>query len=166
MEGSALVTLADILAANARYAGTATLPEGARPRRQVAVVTCMDVRIDPLPALGLQPGEAHVIRNAGARVTDDVIRSLAISQQALGTTHVVLMPHTHCGLLAFEDDMVKPHAPVEGHLACMGFRDIEEMLAGDLERLRRSPWIAKDARLTALIFDVASGRVRPFGGEN
>lgn len=167
MNETPTLTVGEIMAANAHYAVGTVLPRGARPRRSVAIVTCMDVRIDPLPVLGFAPGEAHVIRNAGARVTDDVIRSLAISQQALGTRAIILMPHTRCGLQGFEDNAVRPRpgAPADSALACLGFHDLEATLRADVAALRESPWIAYDVMIIGLEFDVDTGRVHPVPGD-
>src|SRR5215213_7113054 len=94
----------DLLANNARYAESFSGPLPLPPSKQIAVLACMDARLDVYRALGLAEGEAHVIRNAGGVVTDDEIRSLAISQRLLGTTEIVLVHHTDCGMLTFTDD--------------------------------------------------------------
>lgn len=165
MDQRPVVTVAEMMAANARYASGVALPEGPRPRRAAAIVTCMDVRIDPLPVLGFGMGEAHVIRNAGARVTDDVVRSLAISQQALGTKTVILMPHTRCGLMGLDDTSIRPRPGMGGaqRLACLGFDDLDATLRADLAVLRESPWIAGDTTFSGFVFDVDSGLVREVG---
>ncbi len=151
-----------LLAANRRYLrGRPAIPEDPAPSLRIAVLTCMDVRIDPLPLLGLQLGEAHVLRNAGARVTEDVLRSLVISQQALGTNAVVLMPHTRCGVLGLDAAALQPPRsasfgtpePLDFH----AMEDLRAALSEDLEKLRESPWMPQDVHLLGLILDIDSG---------
>lgn len=151
-----------LLAANRRYlAGQPAIPSVVAPRRRLAVLTCMDVRIDPLPLLGLQLGEAHVLRNAGARLTPDVLRSLVISQQALGTRAVVLMPHTGCGVLGLDTAALRPpRADDLGVPEPLDFHpmdDLQAALSEDLCRLRESPWMPKDIQVLGLILDTVSG---------
>jgi len=143
------------------------LPQGSAPSERLAIVTCMDVRIDPLALLGLGPGQAHVLRNAGGRVTDDVLRSLVISQQALGTRAVVLMPHTQCGTLGLDVRALTPRPGVPAAavppLDFHPMADLEEALRGDLRLLRESPWLHPETELVGLILDIATGRVRSLG---
>ncbi len=154
--------IAEILEANRHYvAGQPTIPQAATPTKGLAVVTCMDVRIDPLALLGLSLGQAHVLRNAGARVTEDVLRSLVISQQALGTRAVILMPHTGCGVLGLDvgklrplrGDAGEPPRPLDFH----PMDDLAAALAEDLRLLRGSPWIGQDVEIHGLILDTAEG---------
>ncbi len=119
----------------------------ARPRRKLAVLTCMDVRIEPLSLLGLEVGDAHVIRNAGGLVTDDALRSLSISQRALGTEEIVLVMHEDCGLQG---------APS----AIGGFEDLEATLRDGMERLRTSEELTARDRIRGFIFDPETGALR------
>jgi carbonic anhydrase len=123
---------------------------GARPRRGLAVLTCMDARIEPLSLLGLEVGDAHVIRNAGGLVTGDAIRSLGVSQRALGTTEVVVVMHEDCGMQGAPEDVG-------------GFQDLEAALRGGLERLRASEELIARDRIRGLIFDPGSGQLREAG---
>lgn len=135
----------------------------ARPATGVAVVTCMDARIDPAAVLGLSPGEAHVIRNAGAAVTDDVLRSLVISQRYLGTTEVLVIAHTECGMTRFAgDDLARELAAETGirpRWAAEAFADPAEEVRQSLARLRADPHVRADAA-TGAVYDVATGALR------
>lgn len=155
-----------LLLANHQYVqGKIPDVRSAVPSRHLAVVTCMDVRIDPLLLLGLKLGEAHILRNAGARVTDDVIRSLVISQQALSTRTVVLMPHTRCGVLGLRGEDIERNLGRDPRLLppmdFMGMDSLEDTLRGDMARLRENPWVAKDISLVGLILDIDTYQVRP-----
>lgn len=123
---------------------------GAKPRRGLAVLTCMDARIEPLSLLGLEVGDAHVIRNAGGLVTEDAIRSLGLSQRALGTTEVVVMMHEDCGVQGAPADVG-------------GFEDLDATLREGLERLRASDELVARDRIRGLVFDPASGELREAG---
>jgi carbonic anhydrase len=123
----------------------------ARPRRKLAVLTCMDARIEPLSLLGLEVGDAHVIRNAGGLVTDDAIRSLSASQSMLGTEEIVLVMHEDCGMEG---------APSE----VGGFEDLEATLRDGVERLRASEKLSARDNIRGLIFDPESGALRESGG--
>ncbi len=148
--------------ANRRYVSEhPSFPDSSVPSLGVVLVTCMDVRIDPLALFGLHLGEVHVIRNAGARVTDDVIRSLVISQQALATDTVILIPHTDCGVLGLQPEDLCSTAV--GSLPPLDFRpmnDLETALREDLGRLRETPWIPDSVRLIGAVYDVRTGLVR------
>jgi carbonic anhydrase len=122
----------------------------ARPRRGLAVLTCMDGRIKPLSMLGLEPGDAHVIRNAGGLVTDDALRSLGVSQRALGTTEVVVVMHDDCGMQGAPEDVG-------------GFEDLEAALREGLERLRASEELIARDRIRGMLFDPATGALREVG---
>ena len=167
MRGSSATMFLDrLLAANERYAAGHPLANlDAPPSERLAIVTCMDARIDPLPLLGLRPGQAHVLRNAGARVTDDVLRSLVISQQALGTDVVIVMPHTSCGLLGLDPATLHPRRAAGRPATRLDFHpmsDLEAALRQDIQSLRESPWIGENAEILGLILDTATGYiVRP-----
>lgn len=162
--GDCVNLIEEILLGNRIYAKSRPwLPSQAAPAKHVAVVTCMDARIEPLAALGLAVGDAHVLRNAGARVTDDVVRSLAVSQQVLGTDVVFLMPHTQCGMIGLTPDMVRPRDPNALPMEWLAIDDISQSLESDLAHLRQSPWIGEGVRLVGLVFDVGGGNVRLVG---
>ena len=152
-----------ILAANARYAAgfeLGGLP--APPRRKLAVIACMDARLDVEDALGLAPGDAHIIRNAGGLATDDAIRSLVISQQILGTDAVLIIEHTGCGLLSLDEpDVRRRLVGRTGHEAefpLHAFDDLEANLRAQIGRIRAHPW-TRDAHVRGLIYDVDTGRL-------
>jgi carbonic anhydrase len=154
-----------LLAANDRYAETfehSTLT--AVPQRSLVIVTCMDSRLDVLRALGLKMGDAHIVRNAGALVTDDVIRSLIVSQQLLGTNEIVVIGHTGCGLLGADEDAIRATmADATGETLDIGFGsfdDLEASIRASVERLRTHAWL-KRVPVHGLVFDVATGRLSP-----
>jgi carbonic anhydrase len=155
----------DVLRANSLYAShfvKGDLP--APPARRFAVVTCMDARIDPAKALGLEEGEAHVLRNAGGLVTDDMLRSLAISHWKLGTEEVVVIAHTGCGLLALDNDELR--ATIGDGAAgvdFLPFRDLDQSVRGSMRRVRESPLLPDSFAATGMVYDVATGRLRPVG---
>lgn len=132
------------------------------PARHVAVVACMDARLDPAKALGLQEGDAHVIRNAGGRA-EDAIRSLVISQQLLGTREVVVVHHTDCGMLTFTDDQLRQKVHDElgadTDIPFLAFPDLEQSVRDDVAALRSSPLLLKDVPVRGFIYDVKTGRV-------
>jgi carbonic anhydrase len=133
------------------------------PGRQVAVVACMDARLDVYSILGLQLGEAHVIRNAGGVVTDDAIRSLVISQRLLGTREIILIHHTDCGMLTFRDDEVK--ASIENEVgirppfALEAFPDLTRDVRQSAARIAASPFIPHKDSVRGFVYDVGSGRL-------
>jgi carbonic anhydrase len=137
---------------------------GAPPAMKVAIVTCMDARLDPARALGLELGDAHVIRNAGGVVTDDVIRSLSISQHHLGTEEILLIHHTGCGLLTFTDEefaAAREHSTGERPLwPAMTFTDVEQSVRDSVKRVRESPFVPRRQRVRGFVYEVESGRVR------
>src|ERR1700760_2716732 len=141
----------ELLTNNAEYAASFTGPLPLPPSKHVAVVACMDARLDVYRILGLAEGEAHVIRNAGGVVTDDEIRSLAISQRLLGTREIILIHHTDCGMLTFTDDSFKQQIQDETGLkpqwAAEAFQDIEEEVRQSLRRIEASPFVTKHESL-------------------
>ena len=153
----------EYLAHNDAYAATFSGPLPLPPSKHVAVVACMDARLDVYRALGINEGEAHVIRNAGGVVTDDEIRSLTISQRLLGTTEIILIHHTDCGMLTFTDDEFKREIQNEigqkPEWAAESFPDVEEDVRQSLARIRNSPFITKTSSLRGFVFDVATGRL-------
>lgn len=153
----------DLVANNTRYASDFKGPLPLPPARKVAVVACMDARLDVYRALGLEEGEAHVIRNAGGVVTDDVIRSLAISQRLLGTEEIVLIHHTDCGMLTFKDDEVRSQIEqdtgIRPHFALEAFADLEQDVRQSIRRIESSPFLLRKDRVRGFVFDVESGRL-------
>src|SRR2546423_1807213 len=155
----------DLLRNNEAYADRfdkADLPH--TPVKKVAVVACMDTRLIPTRVLGLEEGEAHVIRNAGGVVTDDVIRSLAISQNILGTEEIVLLHHTRCGLLDFTDDQfvkkMKDETGQEPDWPVHTFSDLEGDVREGIRKLQDSPFIPNKGSIRGFVYDVETGRVR------
>jgi carbonic anhydrase len=134
------------------------------PAKRVAVVACMDARLNPYGILGLAEGEAHVIRNAGGVVTDDVIRSLAISQRLLGTEEVVLIHHTDCGMLTFSDDefrrQVQRETGIKPEWAAEAFNDLDDDVRQSIARLRASPFILNKENVRGFVYDVTDGHLR------
>jgi len=151
----------ELLAANARYAETCSGPLPLPPSRHVAVVACMDARLDVYRALGLAEGEAHVIRNAGGVVTDDEIRSLAISQRLLGTGEIVLVHHTDCGMLTFRDEdfrtSIEQDCGIRPQWHSEAFRELEEDVRVQRQRILDSPFIPAKDSVRGFVFDVATG---------
>jgi len=134
-----------------------------RPSQHIAVVACMDSRLDVYKILGLKEGEAHVIRNAGGVVTGDALRSLIISQRLLGTTEIVLMHHTDCGMLTFEDEDFKEklaaEVGVKPDFALEAFRDVEEDVRLGLRRVAENPFILHKELVRGFVFDVVTGKL-------
>ena len=136
-----------------------------RPRRQMAIVACMDSRMDIFQMLGLAHGEAHIIRNAGGVVTDDVIRSLCVSQRFLGTQEIVLIHHTNCGLQSVNEDQFKAEIESETGLrpwwALESFSDPFANVRQSIKRLELSPFILHKAYISGFVYDVETGRLLP-----
>lgn len=154
------MTSSDELIRQARRGGEA--PVAREPSRRLAVVTCMDARIDPLAALGLAFGQAHVIRNAGAVVTPDVIRSVAVSQRRLGTTAIDLMMHTDCGMLGLDEEVLRREIAADAGqsagIAFHAFDDLHGELRRGVDALRRSPALAARTGVRGLVYDVVTHR--------
>src|SRR5215472_16436816 len=135
-----------------------------RPSRPIAIVTCMDARIDVHRALGLEEGEVHVIRNAGGVVTEDVIRSLLISQRLLGTREVLVIHHTNCGMLSFSDDGLKRQIEADTglrpHFALEAFLDLEGDVRQSMRRIEASPFVPHRDQVRGFIYDVGSGALK------
>jgi len=132
------------------------------PAKHVAVLACMDARLNPYGILGLQEGDAHVIRNAGGVVTDDEIRSLAISQRLLGTDEIILIHHTDCGMLTFTDDefraQVQADTGIKPNWSCETFADLEEDVRQSIARIWASPFIVHK-QVRGFVYDVGTGRL-------
>ena len=155
----------ELLRNNERYAasfdkGDLAVPPG----RKVAVVACMDARLDPARVLGLEEGDAHVIRNAGGVVTDDEIRSLAISQRLLGTEEIVLIHHTDCGMLTFSDDdfrrSIQEDTGIKPEWAAEAFGDLDEDVRQSIARIKASPFIPRKDSVRGFVYEVETGRLR------
>jgi carbonic anhydrase len=135
----------------------------AQPARKVAVVACMDARLDPYEVLGLGIGDAHVIRNAGGVVTDDEIRSLAISQHLLGTEEIMLINHTDCGLLKVSNEefhqLLEDHSGERPEWHTMSFSDLEENVRDSIQRIKDSPFIPRTDEVRGFIYQVETGRL-------
>jgi carbonic anhydrase len=148
---------------NEEYAAGFTGPLPLPPSKHVAVLACMDARLDVYRILGLQEGEAHVIRNAGGVVTDDEIRSLAISQRLLGTTEIILIHHTDCGMLTFTDDdfkkSIQDEVGIKPAWSAEAFSDLDEDVRQSLRRIQSSPFITATTSLRGFVFDVATGKL-------
>ncbi len=153
----------EYLANNARYAEAFSGPLPLPPSRGVAVVACMDARLDVYAILGLAEGEAHVIRNAGGVVTDDEIRSLAISQRLLGTSEIILIHHTDCGMLTFTDDgfkrSIQDETGIKPAWSAEAFTDLDEDVRQSVARIEASPFIPRKESVRGFVFDVATGKL-------
>ena len=158
----------ELLANNASYAETFSGPLPLPPAKGVAVVACMDARLDVYRVLGLGEGEAHVIRNAGGVVTDDEIRSLAISQRLLGTTEIILIHHTDCGMLTFTDDdfkrSIQEETGIKPPWAPESFGDIDEDVMQSIARIKASPFVPHTESVRGFVFDVATGKLNEVVG--
>jgi carbonic anhydrase len=134
------------------------------PARKVAVLACMDARLNPYGLLGLHEGDAHVIRNAGGVVTDDEIRSLAISQRLLGTEEIILIHHTDCGMLTFTDDefkrSIQDDTGIKPEWAAEAFSDLDEDVRQSLARIGASPFIPRKDSVRGFVYDVHTGNLR------
>jgi carbonic anhydrase len=134
------------------------------PARKVAVIACMDARLNVYAALGLQIGDAHVIRNAGGVVTEDEIRSLAISQRLLGTEEIILIHHTDCGMLTFTDDEFKQSiledVGIKPEWAAESFPDLDDDVRQSIARVKASPFIPRKESVRGFVYDVATGKLR------
>lgn len=149
--------IAELLAANEGYAAARANVADARPGRHLAVLTCMDARIDAFAALGLHLGEALVLRNAGGRVTDDVLRSLALSTHVLGVDTVVVMQHTECGLAGVSDDELRALTGAE-----LGFFPIDDHAAAlreDIDLLSTTPYLSALQLIAGFVYDVETGQL-------
>jgi carbonic anhydrase len=153
----------DYLANNARYAESFSGPLPLPPSRQAAVVACMDARLNVYAILGLRDGEAHVIRNAGGVVTDDGIRSLAISQRLLGTREIILIHHTDCGMLTFTDDAFKraiqDETGIKPAWSAEAFPDLHEDVRQSVARIQASTFVPHTDAIRGFVFDVATGKL-------
>jgi len=155
----------ELLANNEAFAASIPVQHlNVRPRRRLAIVTCMDSRLDVFAALGLHHGEAHILRNAGGVITDDVIRSLAVSQRRLGTREVMLVHHTNCGMQTLTDDGFRAElqeaSGVAPAFAIESFRDLEQDVCQSILRVRRSPFLLHRDVVRGFVYDVDTHELR------
>ena len=155
----------DLLQNNRAYAeGFDAADAPGKPAKKVAVLACMDARLDPARALGLNEGDAHVIRNAGGIVTDDAIRSIAISQHLLGTEEIIVIQHTKCGMQSFKDEEfendLEQHAGIKPPFTPGAFEDLETNLRSSLTELKESPFLLNKGAVRGFVYEVESGRLR------
>ncbi|MFV0285432.1 MAG: beta-class carbonic anhydrase [Demequina sp.] len=154
----------ELVANNAEYAEAYVADRPLPPRRKLAVVACMDSRLDTFAMLGLDVGDAHIMRNAGGVITDDMIRSLVISQRKLGTREIILIHHTDCGALTFTDDELRNQLLDETGLkpawSPESFKDLDADLRQSMERVRRSPFLVETGQVRGFVFDVHTGLLR------
>ena len=153
----------ELLANNQRYADGFTGPLPLPPAKGVAVVACMDARLNVYAILGLEEGQAHVIRNAGGVITDDEIRSLAISQRLLGTGEIILIHHTDCGMLTFTDDdfkaAIQADTGIKPTWSAEAFSDLDTDVRQSIARIKASPFIPQKDSVRGFVFDVATGKL-------
>ena len=158
-----MTAIDEYLANNARYAESFSGPLPMPPSSHLAVVACMDARLNVYALLGLGDGEAHVIRNAGGVITDDEIRSLAISQRLLGTREIMLIHHTDCGMLTFTDDEFKrsilEDTGIKPHWGAESFPDLEEDVRQSIARIKASPFVPHTDAIRGFVFNVATGKL-------
>jgi carbonic anhydrase len=155
----------ELLTNNDAYAAEFTKGElPLPPAKHVAVLACMDARINVYGVLGLEEGEAHVIRNAGGVVTDDEIRSLSISQRLLGTKEIILIHHTDCGMLTFTDDEVKAQihedTGIRPTFALEAFADLDDDIRQSIARIQASPFVPRKDRVRGFVYEVETGKLR------
>ena len=159
-----MATFDELLGSNQTYAQDFSSGElSSPPKRKVAVVTCMDARLHPEKFLGLELGDAHVIRNAGGRVTEDALRSLVISQRMLGTQEVIVIQHTDCGMMGASDEdiaaKIKEDLGVDTSMEFLTFTDLRESVESDVNKLRNTALIPDNVPIIGAIYDVKSGKV-------
>ena len=154
----------ELLEHNRQYVVTYQGHYPLRPSKHLAVVACMDSRLDVFAMLGLDLGEAHIIRNAGGVITDDMIRSLTISQRMLGTREIVLLHHTNCGLNTFSEDefdeLLLRETGARAHWKAESFRDVDQSVRESIRRITQSPFVQHTDNVRGFVFDVESGELR------
>lgn len=157
-------TTDELLANNKRYARAFGGPVPGRPSLRVAVVACMDARMDVYALLGLTPGQAHVLRNAGGEVTEDVLRSLTISQHELGTTEIILIHHSQCGMQTFTNSEFKARLEAETgrkpRWASLAFSDLDADVRKSIAKVKACPFLTRTREVRGFVFDVETGILR------
>jgi carbonic anhydrase len=163
-EGTVMSAMDELVANNQRYADAFAGEVPGRPALGVAVVACMDARMDVYALLGLVPGQAHVVRNAGGEATEDVLRTLTISQHELGTTEIMLIHHAQCGMQTFTNREFKAELEAETgrkpHWASLAFTDVEDDLRKSIARVKAYPFLTHTREVRGFVFDVGTGRLR------
>ncbi len=155
-----------ILTANRRYAARFNHHNASSiPTRRIVILTCMDARLDPIAALGLKPGEAHILRNAGGRASDDAIRSIAISQQFLATNEILVIHHTDCATQRITNDQLRAKLKEDlgvdaGDVDLLTLDNLEQGIQQDVEALRSSPLVRPDTCIHGLVYDIRSGELK------
>jgi carbonic anhydrase len=161
---SRLSSVDDLLLASERHAAAHIVGGGIETLLGVAILTCMDARIDPVSIFGLEPGDAHVLRNAGGRASADALRSFAVSNNMGGTREIVVMHHTDCALLAEDEVLRRRISDISGadasSLDLLSIKDLDRSVREDVARVLGSAFTPDDVRVWGLIYDVATGRVR------
>jgi carbonic anhydrase len=160
-----LTSTDELLENNEAYAASFDKPDlPLPPGRKIAIVACMDARLNVYAALGLSEGDAHVIRNAGGAVTDDAIRSLAISQRLLGTEEIILIHHTGCGMLTFTDDdfrnAIEQDVGIKPEWAAESFSDLDSDVRQSIARIKASPFIPRKDSVRGFVYEVETGKLR------
>jgi carbonic anhydrase len=154
----------ELLARNKRYAESFPGRRPSPPEMHLAVVSCMDARVDVYGVLGLEVGDAHVIRNAGGVVTDDVIRSLVISQRELGSEEIIIIHHTECGMLTFSDDEMKSAIEKDTGIrppwATEAFTDLDADVRQSIARVKKNPFVPRTDQIRGFVYDIATGLLR------
>jgi carbonic anhydrase len=154
----------DLIANNEAHAASFSKRASGPPAPKVAVLACMDSRLDPAEVLGLQEGDAHVIRNAGGVATEDAIRSLVISQRLLGTEEIILIHHTDCGMVTFRDEdlqaAIEDETGIRPPFAFEAFQDLEESVRQSIATIVSSPFIPRTDHVRGFVYDVETGRLR------
>ncbi len=159
-------TIDELLSANQKYAASFTKSNLAMPpRKGVAILACMDARLDPAKAMGFEEGDVHVIRNAGGRATEDALRSLIISYKLLGTREFMVIHHTDCGMLTFTNEQLREKLKTDlnadaSKIDFLPFASVEDSLRQDVTRIRTSKLIPRDIPVRGFVFDVKTGRLR------
>jgi carbonic anhydrase len=151
----------DLLAANRNYAAENHQVATGKPAKQLAVLTCMDCRIDTAAVFGLAPGDANVVRNAGARVTEDALRSLVLAVNVLGVNRICVVQHTECAMAKSSDDEIRAAIGAGDDFAPLAMKDQNTALRDDIALLRSSKYIPDSVEIAGFVFDVATGELRP-----
>lgn len=158
-----MTAIDELVSANATFAEQFAGPPGKLPKRQLVVVACMDARLELFEALGLAIGDAHILRNAGGVITPDVLRSLAISQRALGTREIAVLHHTDCGMSNFDDAAFRAELATESGVPpawdAPGWTDVRAALRSSIQAVRSCPWLAHRDQVRGFVYDVATASI-------
>lgn len=158
-----MTVIDELVCANTTFAAQFAGPPDKLPKRQLAVVACMDARLELFGALGLAIGDAHIVRNAGGVITPDVLRSLAISQRALGTREIAVLQHTDCGMSNFDDSAFRAELASESGVTpdwdAPGWTDVRAALRSSIDTVRTCPWLAHRDQVRGFVYDVATATI-------